>query len=46
MLIPKNEAKISVRVYPNATRNEVVGFTDRILRVKVAAPPVKVNANK
>lgn len=46
MPISKNEAKISVRVYPNAARNEVVDFTDGVLRVKVSAPPVKGKANK
>jgi len=41
-----NIAKISLRVYPNASRNEVVGFTDGVLRVKVSAPPSKGKANK
>lgn len=40
-----NKAKISVRVQPNATRSEVV-FTNGVLLVKVAAPPVKGKANK
>jgi len=42
----EGEAKISLRVYPRATRNEVVGFTDGVLQVRVAAPPVKGQANK
>ena len=46
MPISKNEAKISVRVYPNAARSEVVNFPDGVLRVKVSAPPVKGKANK
>ena len=37
---------ISVRVHPNAATNEVVGFTDGVLRVRVSAPPVKGRANK
>jgi len=41
-----NKAKISLRVYPNANRNEVTGFTGGVLQVKVAAPPVKGKANK
>ena len=41
-----NQTKISLRVYPGAARNEVIGFTDGILRVRVAAPPVKGKANK
>ncbi len=35
-----------MRVHPNATRNELVGFSGGVLRVKVAAPPVKGKANK
>ncbi|GAG88338.1 unnamed protein product, partial [marine sediment metagenome] len=41
-----SEAKISLRVYPGAARSEVVGFTEGVLQVKVAAPPVKGQANK
>jgi len=44
--ISGNEAKISLRVYPNASRNEVMGFTDEVLRVKVSAPPIRGKANK
>jgi len=35
-----------VRVHPNATTNEVVGFTGGVLQVKISAPPVKGRANK
>lgn len=35
-----------LRVYPNAARNEVVGFEGGVWRVRVAAPPVKGKANK
>ena len=38
-------AKISVRVHPNAAKNEVVGFGDGALKVRVAAPPAKGKAN-
>ena len=41
-----SEAKISLRVYPGAARSEVVGFTEGVLQVRVAAPPVKGQANK
>ncbi len=46
--MPKSKitAKISVHVYPNAAKNEVVGFTDDVLRVKISAPHVKGKANK
>ncbi len=40
------ETKISLRVYPRAARSEVVGFTDGLLQIRVAAPPVKGQANK
>lgn len=40
------EARISLHVYPNAPRNEIVGFTDGVLGVRVAAPPVKGQANR
>jgi len=37
---------VSVRVYPDATKNEVVGFRGGVWQVRVAAPPVKGKANK
>lgn len=40
-----SEVRISLRVYPNAARSEVVDFTDGVWRVRVAAPPVKGKAN-
>ncbi len=42
----KGEARIVVRVQPNATRSEVLGFKDGCLRVKIAAPPIKGKANQ
>ncbi len=42
----ESETKVLLRVYPGAARSEVVGFTDGVLRVKVAAPPVKGQANR
>jgi uncharacterized protein (TIGR00251 family) len=44
--LSERQAKISLRVFPNAARNEVAGFTDGVLRVKIAAPPVEGKANK
>ncbi|HEY56745.1 MAG TPA: YggU family protein [Dehalococcoidia bacterium] len=41
-----SEARIALRVSPNAPKNEVVGFSDGILRVKIAAPPLKGKANR
>ena len=46
MSISGSKAKILLRVYPNASRNEVVGFANGVLRVKVSAPPIKGKANK
>ena len=46
MSIEGGVVKISLRVHPNATRNEVVTSADGVLQVKVAAPPVKGKANK
>jgi uncharacterized protein (TIGR00251 family) len=33
-------------VQPNAARNELAGFSEGVLRVKVAAPPVRGKANQ
>jgi len=46
MSVSRSGARISLLVYPNATKNEVLGVTDGVLRVKVAAPPVRGKANK
>ncbi len=42
----KSQARISIRVYPGTARNEVVGFSDGVLRVRISAPPVKGRANR
>jgi uncharacterized protein (TIGR00251 family) len=44
--ISNGVVKISLRVHPGAARSEVVGVTDGVLQVRVAAPPVKGKANK
>jgi uncharacterized protein (TIGR00251 family) len=41
-----SEARISLHVYPSAPRNQVVGWHDDVLAVRVAAPPVKGQANR
>lgn len=46
MTISRSENKISLRVYPNAVKNEVMGITNGVLQVRVSAPPVKGKANK
>jgi len=40
------ETNITVQVQPNARCNEVLGFEDGVLKVKIAAPPVKGRANR
>lgn len=38
--------QVAVRLSPRASRNELVGFKDGALRVKVTAPPVDGRANR
>jgi uncharacterized protein (TIGR00251 family) len=38
--------QLNVRVTPNAARDEITGFTEGVLNVKIAAPPEKGKANK
>ena len=38
--------RLSVKVTPNAGRSEITGFSDGILRVRIAAPPVEGKANR
>ena len=42
----KEQVRIVVRVQPNASQNTVVGFQDGVLRVRIAAPPIKGKANQ
>jgi uncharacterized protein (TIGR00251 family) len=42
----RGTSHLSVRVSPNAPRNEIAGFAEGVLRVKVAAPPEKGKANR
>lgn len=41
-----NSNRLHLKVTPNASRSEIVGFVDGVLQVKIAAPPVKGKANK
>jgi uncharacterized protein (TIGR00251 family) len=38
--------KLTVRVQPGARKNEVLGFQEDVLRLKIAAPPVEGKANR
>ena len=38
--------RLAVKVTPNAGRNEITGFKEGVLQVKIAAPPEKGKANK
>jgi len=40
------EARISVKVQPGASKNELLGLKGDVLRLKIAAPPEKGKANK
>jgi len=46
MMVQKEQGRIEVRVQPNAGQNSVIGFRDGVLRVRIAAPPVKGKANQ
>jgi uncharacterized protein (TIGR00251 family) len=41
-----NEVRISLRIQPGASRNEVAGFNKGVWKFKIAAPPVEGKANK
>jgi uncharacterized protein len=38
-------ARLAVRVQPRASRDEILGWRDGVLRVRVTAPPVDGGAN-
>lgn len=44
-MVEKEQLKIAIKVQPNSGRNEVVGFRDGVLHIKIAAPPLKGKAN-
>jgi len=45
-MLPKEKLRISVHVNPDAGQNKVVGFQDGLLKVMIAAPPIKGKANQ
>jgi uncharacterized protein (TIGR00251 family) len=40
------DAVIKVKVIPRASRNQIVGFEETMIKVKLTAPPVEGRANK
>jgi uncharacterized protein (TIGR00251 family) len=38
--------RLAAKVMPNAGRNEITGFKEEVLQVRIAAPPEKGKANK
>jgi uncharacterized protein (TIGR00251 family) len=42
----EEEARLAIQVQPNARRNEVLGFREGVLYLKIAASPVKGRANR
>ncbi len=44
--MPPLEARIRVRLTPRSGRNEIVGWQNDLLRVRVTAPPVDGKANE
>jgi len=42
----RSDAIIKVKVIPRASRNQIVGFEGKIIKVKLTAPPVEGRANK
>ncbi len=46
MSAPQNTTRLWVQVRPNAAINEITGYTDGRLHIKIAAPPLKGKANK
>jgi uncharacterized protein len=43
---PVNPSRLAVKITPNASRNEIIGFLNGVWRIKIAAPPEKGKANK
>jgi uncharacterized protein (TIGR00251 family) len=42
----QTQAKIAVQISPGASKNEINGMLNDVLRIKIAAPPEKGKANK
>jgi len=42
----KDGVVLSVQLTPNSSRNEIIGYTDDFIKIKVSAPPNENKANK
>ena len=42
----ENSVNIQVQIQPKSSRNQIVGFHDGRLKIKIAAPPVDGKANE
>ncbi len=42
----ESHAKLAVQITPAASKNEIIGMQNDVLRIKINAPPVKGKANK
>ncbi|MFC2011586.1 DUF167 domain-containing protein [Chloroflexota bacterium] len=42
----QEQANLVIQVQPNSSRNEVLGFKQEVLHIKIATPPLKGKANK
>ncbi len=42
----EEQTKLAVQVQPNASQNEVLGFKQGVLHIRVAAPPIRGKANQ
>lgn len=42
----EKKTTLTIQIQPRAKRSEVLGFTDGILKLKIAAPPIEGKANK
>lgn len=40
-----DDAILTIRVVPRASKSEIVGFTDGALKIRIAAPPIDGAAN-
>ena len=45
IMAESEQAKIVVRVQPNAKQNQLVGFKEGVLHIRITAPPVDGKAN-